>query len=288
MVLSIFAVGGDAKFASVRAIGITFFVLGMGTFHELAPWTLMHELPIFSSQHVPSRFFYVAVLLMMTGFAAVIGKLVDRYDRRWPWVSLLFLAPAWWIGVDIANVGAIATTHVFFLESPKIEPYPAFVQSEHPQYDYSPPASRAGASLLAMERNEGFVDCDLVPGSAKPHGAISRTSPGYRGEAYVADGPGTASVVEWSPSHAVVQYAGVRPGSTIAYNMNWDPGWNANGEPALEIAHAVAATVTTPSGRVEFRYRPRSLASSLALFFVTILVIGFGPARRLYRRRQLG
>ena len=50
------------------------------------------------------------------------------------------------------------------------------------------------------------------------------------------------------------------------------------------------------SGRVDLRYRPRSMGSALLLFLATLLAIGFGPlaarvmprVRRLYRRKQLG
>ncbi len=278
----------DTRFAALRGVGVFFFCLSCGAFHEYAPWTLLHKLPIFSSQHVSSRFAYVAILMMMTAFAALVGSFVDRYDRRIPWVSALVLFFAWHIGVDVANVGAVATARTFFLDFPAIEPYPKFVQSNRPEYEYDPPASRAGASLLAMYRNEGFVDCDLVPEGAKPHGAIARGLPGYRGEAYIADGPGTASIVEWSPSHAVFQYDGATPGTMLVYNMNWDPAWDANGAPAPEVAHAVAGTLPNAKGRMTFRYRPRTIGPGLLVFFATLLAIGYGPARRLYRRRQLG
>jgi hypothetical protein len=287
MVLVLFT-GGGSRFSAVRAVGIAFFCLGLGAFHRLAPWSLLHGLPIFASQHVPSRFVYVGVLMMMTAFAAVVGGVLDRFDRKIPWLSLLLLFPAWRIGLDIANVGAVTTENVFYLESPKIHPYPAFVQSFIPEFGYLPPDSRTGAALLAMERNEGYLDCDLVPEQAKPRGAIARTDPAYRGEVHFAPGSGSAVIAEWSPSHAVVEYAGAQPGSTLIYNMNWDPGWDANGEPALEIDNAVAANVTSETGRVEFRYRPRSLGRGLLVFFVTLLAIGAAPARRLYRRKQLG
>ena len=278
----------DTRFAAARGVGVVFFCLSCGAFHPYAPWTLLHKLPVFSSQHVSSRFAYVAVLMMMTAFAALVGSFIDRFDRRVPWLSLLLLLPAWWIGRDVASVGAVATQHTFFLDFPKIVPHEAFVQSHNPEFEYQPAASRAGASLLAMYRNEGFVDCDLVPNNANPKGTIAKGYPGYRGESYILDGPGSTSIVEWSPSHAVVQYSGATPGTTLMYNMNWDPGWDANGEPALETAHAVSGILPNASGKMVFKYRPRSIGPGILLFFATLLAIGFTPARRLYRRRHLG
>jgi hypothetical protein len=62
MVLVLVAAWGGPRSSAVRGVGIVFFCLGVGAFHEYAPWTLLHKLPIFSSQHVPSRFVYVAIL----------------------------------------------------------------------------------------------------------------------------------------------------------------------------------------------------------------------------------
>jgi hypothetical protein len=209
----------------------------------------------------------------------------------------VLLLPAWRIGLDIADVGAVSTSHVFYMKSPKIEARADFVQSNLPEFNYSPPDSRDGGSLLAMERNEGYVYCDLVPNNAKPQGAIAKELPGYKGEVYILDGPGSAKVVGWTTNSAVIEYAGVKPGSTLVYNMNWDPGWSANGQPAPEVLHAVGATLPEASGRVELRYRPRSMGSALLVFLATVLAIGFGPRlpsafgrlrRRLYRRGQLG
>jgi hypothetical protein len=272
MLLALFG-SGDERFTAARAVGFLFFCLGFGTFNQDAPWTVLHLYPPFSSQHVPSRFLYVGVLMMMVSFAAMCRRPLAHLDRRAPLVGLLLFVPVWWIGLDVADVGKVATSKVFYMQSPKITPYPQFVQFSKPEFDYIPEDSRAGASLLAMERNEGFVECDNVPNNAQPRGAIAQDNPAYKGEAYVAGGPGTAKVVEWTPNRAVVDVSGVKPGATVVYNMNWDPGWTANGTPALAIANAVATQIPTDHGRIEFKYRPRTMGAALAIFLLTLLCI---------------
>jgi hypothetical protein len=272
MVLAVLASGG-AKFGALRAMGILFFVLGLGTFHRLAPWTLLHKLPAFSSQHVPTRFLYIGVLMLVAAFAAFVGSTVDQLDRRVPWVSLLFLFPAWRIGLEMADVGAQTTKHVFYMEQPKVERLPDFVQVARPEYDFTPPDSRAAASILAMQRNEGFVECDNVPNDAQPRGAIARGTPKYRGEAYLEDGVGTARITHWTTNGAVVEVTGGSANTVLVYNMNWDPGWSANGAPALDVGNAVATVLPSGSGRVEFRYRPRTIGMAMLAFLATLLAL---------------
>ena len=41
-----------------------------GSFHKYAPWPLLHHFPVFQSQHVPSRWMYPALLLLLAVTAA--------------------------------------------------------------------------------------------------------------------------------------------------------------------------------------------------------------------------
>jgi len=91
--------------------------------------------------------------------------------------------------------------------------------------------------------------------------------------------------VDWSPNRALVKLYGVTAGSLLVYNMNWDPSWTANGRPAPVYEHAVAAVVEGDTPSVEFRYRPRTLGLSLAVFLLTLAVAVGGPLGWRYWRR---
>ena len=104
----------------------------------------------------------------------------------------------------------------------------------------------ARAVLPSMLANRGVIECyGIAPivadRDAVPVGARGADEPGYPGRAYLAEGPGRAEVVEWSPNRAVVRYDGAAPGALLVYNMNFDPGWRAGETPALNHEHAVAA-----------------------------------------------
>ena len=91
----------------------------------------------------------------------------------------------------------------------------------------------AAPILLAMFANKGVIQCYGFDPDFKP-GAIARSDAGYRGLAWVAEGDGKARVVEWTPNRAVVEVTGAKPGAVVAYDMNYDSSWRADGEPALE------------------------------------------------------
>ena len=139
--------------------------------------------------------------------------------------------------------------------------------------------------LLPMMANQGVVRCYGLP-DLKYRGAIARTSPQYRGEAYVSGGAGAVRLVTWSPNKAVVDYWNLEPGASVVFNTNYDKGWLANGARAEPVNDAVGVKPTPGNGRVTFRYFPRSLAIGLWIFGAAVVVIGaFAYAARLRRRR---
>jgi len=272
------------KAVPLRVAGLVFLLLGMGTFHPHAPWALLHQMPMFSSQHVPTRFLFPAVLLLTLVFASFAGSYLDRIVASNGWVDLLLLAPVWAAAFDIASVGRKSTEHAFYMEAPPIAPNAEFHQQTTLPFNYSPP-DWAGASLLAEFGNIGLVGSyGLPPFEA---GAIAVGAPGYRGEAYVVGPPGgVARVVHFTPNTAVVEYDHAGPGSLLVYNMNFDPSWRADGRAATDYKNAVATPLSAQAGRRTFSYYPRGLNWGLLVCMMTF-AIAFGGARAKARWSQL-
>jgi len=262
--------------------------LGMGSFHKDAPWPLLHELPVFSSQHVPTRFLFPAVLLLMLAFAALFGDAFDRAIDRRRWVDVLLLVPVFLIARDIAEVGRKSTERVFFMEAPPMPPPGAFHQELAPPYNYTP-SDWTGADLLGMMVNTGVIGCYGVPDSLV-RGAIPKDKPGYRGEAYVVDGTAhaTAVMTKWTPNTATVKYENAGPGALLVYNMNFDPSWRANGKAAVDYNYVVATPIPVGSGQIKFSYYPRALNAGLALFALTVFACFGVPKIASWRRRGMG
>ncbi|MGO8999312.1 MAG: hypothetical protein ACLQVI_38795 [Polyangiaceae bacterium] len=277
MVLAILGPSVSGKANALRASGILFILLGCGTFHPYAPWTLLHELPTFSSQHVPARFLMAAVLLLMLAFAGLAARLVDSAVAQRGWIDSLLLIPVFALAANIAAVGLRSSKEVFSFRGPTVQASAVFHHVEDLPYKYDPDWRQRGRQqLLAMYANTGVIRCYGIPKELVP-GAIAEGTPGYRGEAYIVTPgagttAGTANIIEWSPNTARVEYEGAAPGSTLVYNMNYDPSWHANGAPAVAYRNAVAIPLTSSSGEVTFHYYPRTLGWGLLAAVLTALV----------------
>jgi hypothetical protein len=280
--------GRGPKVLPLRILGIVFFVLGLGAFLPYAPWTLLHKLPPFSSQHVPSRFTYPAILFLAAAFAASMRR-VERSLERWPWIDLVLLVPVVVLGASLVSVATQWMGHMFYLKAPPVEHEPQFRQALSPPANYVPPDAWAGASMLSVYANTGFIGCYSVPERGDPKGAIASDDPSYKGEAYVLEGSGEARTVAWTPNSAEIEVRNATPGAILVYNMNYEPSWRANDAPAIEYRHAVAARISAPSQRIKFSYYPRTLNASIVVFLITCFAcFGRKPATRLveaWRRR---
>jgi hypothetical protein len=269
-----FVFARTGKAVAFKVAGLAFLLLGMGAFHSHAPWTLLHQFPVFSSQHVPTRFLYPAVLLLMLAFVGFAASPLDRLIAFNGWVDLLLLLPVCAVALDITSVGRKSTEHAFYMEAPPIKPNPEFHHLTASPYNYVP-GDWAGASLLATFANVGIIGSYGLP-PLEP-GAIAASAPEFRGEAYVVGPPGagSAKVVHWTPNTATIEYSRTAAGSLLVYNMNFDPSWRADGKPAIDYRHAVAIPLARGTGRLEFSYYPRTLNWGLAVFALTC-ALAFG------------
>jgi hypothetical protein len=240
---------------------------------------------------------YPGLLLLVVVSGAAFDRVVRR--TRWArgWIEIAALAGVAWIALDVGKVARQPLGHMFYEPMPRIaDSTGPFRTEEHmppslgAQMDWSPP------SLPAVIANIGTIDCGTFPpfhnywrhpGMPAPGmGARSIGDKDYRGEAFIAEGVGSAAIVTWTPNEMTVDVHGARPGEHVLLNQNWDPGWIANGSRAIDWADLPAAEIHAPDETVVFRYRPRTWWLSLCVFALT--VGGLGRAWYIRRRRWSG
>ena len=281
---------------ALKIIGAIFVVLGFGAFHENAPWPLLHKLPVFQSQHVPSRWLYPAVLVLGLVFAAVIGQLLDR--RRF-WIAAVgdvaLLALVAFVAADIAPVSALPMKRVFWMQLPDIHVEPTFHQEttvpaslRYVVSDWSLPA------LPAMMSNIGVLECYGVAGLSVYNrnaqgfvpgmGAKGRGDPAYHGEAYVVGGPSQPRIESFTPNEVVVDVDDAKPGDVLVLNQNYYAGWSVNGKQIANHEDKVATTLQGGHERLVFRCGAPGLGFGLVIFLLTIGVLGW--LMWLERRRR--
>lgn len=257
-------------------------LLGMGRFSPYSPWALFHDyLPVFESQHVPSRWLYPATLLLLTCAAAILERSLARVSRR-GLLEIALVIVAAYVGLDIGLEAQKPMVGSFVRHLPPLEDStgPFHQETVAPpglHYDVSDWAAVAMPPMIA---NIGVIDCGTFPGldtyfrDHQGHlpglGAKGKGDPAYHGETYFATGGGYASIMTWTPNEVVVHYSGAKPGDVLVMNQNWDSGWRANGSAAIDWADLVATRVETADGEVAFRYRPRLFFPGMLLLLSTI------------------
>ncbi|MGD0523693.1 MAG: hypothetical protein ABSE49_01045 [Polyangiaceae bacterium] len=289
-------VGRGTRETAVRWAGLLVLSLGFGAFSPYAPWPLLHRLPVFQSQHVPSRWMYPALLLLLAITASTFERILRRTGWARGWLELGLLGGVALIAYDIATISRQPTRHMFSQRMPIVpESTGPFHVEEHLPGPLVYESEWAPSSLTAEIANIGTIDCGTFPAfhnyfrDQKGHvpglGAHGAGDPEYRGEAYIPEGVGAATVTKWTPNEVTVDVQGARPGEHLVLNQNWDPGWSAKGHDVASWSDTVAATLTQPDGTVVFRYRPPTFWPGVALFFVTVGWIGtaYRKARRAAR-----
>lgn len=271
---------------ALKWAGLAMIVFVIGGFHALAPWRLLHLLPVFKSEHVPSRWLYPAVLVLGCAAASGAERLLGRAGPRRAFLEALLGAGALACAVDMGLVAREPLAQSFVDPAPTIADAPSPFHVVHrlpPRADYRTNLWDV-ATLPGVMQNVGTMECVTFAGYHETLrdmfgrmpglGAWGEDDPDYRGEAYVAEGEGSASIASWTPNEVVVTVRGAHAGDHLVLNQNWDGGWSADGTPAIAYRDAVA-TILGPARAgdgtwsVRFRYRPRTFDLGIALLLAT-------------------
>ena len=282
-------VGWSPRLLALKVAALVCVVLALGQ----GIWRALHQLPVFSSQHLPARILFLAILLLALVLAAAADAPWARWSGRHRWAEVGALAVVCLYGLDLAAVARQATVAPFKLQVPPVTPWPAFRQERFQHYRYGRPdvpevirdryewpAKIIYPSMLA---NTGMITCYGVPLEFKS-AVIGVDQPGYRGLVFLT-GTGTATLARWTPNAVMVGVRGAGPGDRIVYDTSFDPGWRVNGEPAEDRQGLVAGRVSQGDSTVEIRYRPVGLVAGLLLFIVTLAV--WAVTLAWHRRRQV-
>jgi len=295
--------GRGTRGMPLKAIAVAFLVLAVGSFAPYAPWSILHHLPVLSSQHVPFAWMVPAGLLLACVAVSAGEEALARAGRGRAAVELGLALAVAWIAKDVAATARMPLGDALQTEGPKTpESLGDFHTEARLPARLAYQMGEARPSTLPAEMaNVGTIECDTFEGlqnyptiaevvpdyEGRPAGLGARGlgEPGYRGETYLVEAQGTARFVRWSPSSFDVLVEGAQPGEELVVDQNWDPGWSVDGARALEYQGAVAARVSEPSQTLSFRYRPRTWWPGIATFVLTLAALVLGPR---YWKRSFG
>lgn len=274
----------------VKLASLVFLLLGLGAFHPLAPWSLLHSLPVFRSHHVPSRFLYPAILLAALGMASGVAPLLRWFGRRAAWADFALALAALGLAVDVATVAAKPMSEAFWMVPPReLHRAAEFSFAERAPLQYQK-RDWAEPMYLSMLANTGVIRCYGTP-PFEGVGALAKTHPRYQGEVEV-ERPGQAVISHFSPNRIEVQTDAVPAGTRVLVNMNKADGWEASaktasGERKLQLLAGDRLAAFAPEGArsLTFRYSPPYLGHGLMLAVCCLALAAYLALRRRWELR---
>jgi hypothetical protein len=269
---------------AMRVAALVALLFGLGSFHPQAPWSLVHELPLFSSQHVPSRWLHPAVLLFAVVAVSAFERTLGARKRRYLLEAGLLVLLGF-VAFDVSRESHRSLRSAFTWTMRPLPPPGEYFQVKQvpPELQYDK-RDYAPESLPAMLTNRGVIDCTMMPaqnvwaprnaaGRVIGIGARGKDEADYRGEVFLKSGRGEARFTAWSPNWVEVSFTNATAGDVLILNQNWDPGWTANGVKALNEADRAGYAVTASSGTVRFSFWPRGFGWGIAAFALTLAVL---------------
>jgi hypothetical protein len=239
-----------------------------GSFHEFAPWSLMHLVPGLSSMRVASRFMVLAIFFLAVATAPALAQLSRNRFRGL--AEGVMAAAALLVLVDLTLLShQTLATHASEGVTLPVEQATSPFRQLRARRRHMP-------LLLAVTENKGVVDCyanEMIgPTRVKAVG-----DSGYRGEVYLAADGGSVAPEFWSPNRLSYDVT-VEEADTLIVNQRYYPGWKSSHGAVVDASGLLA--VDLPPGRhhVELTYSPRSfylglLLTTLGVLFVLSVVL---------------
>ena len=267
------------------------FLIALGNFAPIAPWTLLHNFPVMSNARVPTRFLMPCVLALsiLAGFVfdtlrARVKEWFKGTRREWATDLLVALCLA-----DLVLVGGRSFEGAF-------DRAPQPIEAKNPHIVTI--AGRASNMLGPMLQN--YCTKNAYEEARIPVRVSAVGEGSYRGEVYFVPGPearaqrrtespsSTAIIVRWSPNTVnVLVHASVA--GWIVVNRNWDDGWvSAPPYHAQPRNGLLAAAVGSGEHLVPFSYRPPSVmvGAAISAFSLIAAAVGCWLDRRRLRSRD--
>ena len=255
------------------------FLIALGNFAPIAPWTLLHKFPVMSNARVPTRFLMPCVLALAISAGFVLDTLRE-WVKKWfnntrlEWATALLVALCL---ADLVLVGSRSFEGTF-----DRAPQPIAAKNPHIVTIVGRELNMVGAMLQNYCTKNGNEEAQIPVRVA----AVGEAS--YRGEVYFvparetrAQGqtqspPLTAIIVRWSPNTVnVLVHASVA--GWIVINRNWDDGWVSAPPYHAQPRNGLLAAALEPGEHlVQFSYRPKSVMVGAAISFFSVIAAAVG------------
>jgi len=232
---------------------LLFFWIGSGWLDPVNPWRLFQQLPVINNAHVQSRAFIIVYCVLIIFLAFGLEKLAEQ--RK----TLFKIATGFLIleGLFISN-WAYLSVYQYEHNTAKIAEMNQMITYSKIDTTFSFPDGRGwGFDFEHFNRwnacTKAFMDPSTVPITVKAH-----DEPGYRGEIYLLNGEGKATVDYFIPGELKINYQ-LQKDSEVQLNTNYILGWKTSNASITTKGTNNLLTLSIPKGNgtVRVYYAPK-------------------------------
>jgi hypothetical protein len=238
---------------SIGAAGVSF-----------SPAALIHHVPPFPSERVPSRFYIPAVLAIavLAGFG--IDTIIASMPRAGAVVAVMLLL------IDLADAWIVGTPNLrYALRGIRVEPsFSATAPFRQVTVPYD------ATTLDSIVANRGVANDKYCVAGAEPSAVLLPADRGYRGEEFLVPADGRVTRLEWSPNQLAFDIDVSAP-ATLAINQNFDRYWRLGAGDGTVVDAGGLLAVRVPPGKQEvvLRYRDLSWLGAIVTMLTVVIAI---------------
>jgi hypothetical protein len=261
---------------ALAATTVFMFVLSLGEFSAIAPASLAHYVPLFSSFRIPSRytipFLQFAALTLAWALRWLLTQFAMPQAMRAVIGVVALVTSAHLIVTNQSNLKNVFTVAPFDT-SFKWNSGPHQIATDADSSPYTPDSPM----LRALMADRSFFNCYESLQLARGAGA---------NRAQVFDAGASARVTELDVTPNRLSFTvtdGPEP-ARIVLNQNWSPGWTSSAGSIQPPPRTELATITIPpgqSGRYTFSFVPPGFYAGTAFFIAGLIVTALMWRRRV-------
>lgn len=297
-VLFILGIGLNDKRRMILFLCFLIFLwISFGNRPKAELWTYLHLLPVYDSMRVAQRF-RIVVMLCLAIFAGFGLQTVQHYLSKQitnpALVKFIIVAIPAFILIDLILVSRPILADAFAIPPLSVTRSEEFYQIwDLPPYDkngwittspdeeanpfaaYNPYHiySTYGALYPAFLSNVGTVNGYET--ANVPRNAVPISDSAYRGEVYLKDTTGSATISSWSPNRLVLDVDVLDAGLAVL-NQNYYAGWHLEGmdRQVENVDQRLAVRVFPGDEQITIYYWPASFSLGIVVTVATILLSG--------------
>ena len=242
-------------------------------------YKLLHSLPILDMVRDP----HVLIVFSIFSIAVLSGTALSRLEKKNKSFvyTLIIIVVVSWVLIDLlsASLPIVSATYV-------VTPIANEQITENRDSSLSMeisdryiPGTIATSDYIPYLFNRGRLNCYFpmpVPRAAIPKYDRDTLNPQYRGEAFLLNGGGNATIIAYSPNIVNVKVS-ANKNDTLVLNQNFYPGWHTTSifdDTVHPSNNLISVNVTSEDKYVNLYYLPLSFVVGSIISILSI-VLGF-------------